>query len=156
MNVAQARDHLRQGNEHVFLKIKIADGSFVDERSSITIWDDTNKLLYAINLPENTQLDTVYAYNSSVPIDKALYSSKLKSDSWIYMVRCFDYDAIVGMQAVYNKELTESFIDTTATGEVLDTVKEQFDRLTKKLDRVETYLTGDYSNTDKDYESNIY
>ena len=156
MNVAQIRDSLRQGNEHVFLKVKITDDSFIDERSSITIWDDDNKVVYAINLPENTQLDTVYAYNSAVPIDKAMYSSKLKSDSWIYMVRCFDYDSIIGLQAVYNKELTRTFIENTATGDVLATAKEQFEKVVRKLDDVKTYLTGDYSNTDKDYESNIY
>ena len=156
MNVIQTRDLLRGDNEHVFFKIKLGEGSFVDERTSIVIWDDANETLYAICMPDNTSLDTIYAYNSGVPIDKEPYQRNLKSDSWIYQVYAYKYDQIIGLVTVFNKEKTNEFIEAVASGDALEKIQQQFKRLTGRLDRVETYLCGDYSNTNKDYESNIY
>lgn len=157
-NIPKIRDTLKDSSDpSVFLKIKMSEGSFVDERSSWIFWDDANETLYAICLPDNSVVDTVYTYTAGTHIDLANYQGALKSSSRMFMVYAYTYENIIGIQTVYNEKMTENLMDkfvTTLSGdekEKLLETKEKFKAACANINNPDTYLAGDYGNTNKDY-----
>lgn len=158
-NIPKMRDTLRDPkNPNEFLKIKLAEGSFVDEKNSWVFWDDANETIYAICLPDNSVVNQVYTYTTgNVHIDLAQYQSALKTKSRMFMIYAYTYESIIGMQTVYDEDksigLIDQFLDTLSGDEktrLLET-KEKFKQACVNINNPQTYMTGDYENTDKDY-----
>lgn len=148
-DIIKMRDSLKTDSS-VYLRIKLGEGSFIDERSSWTFWDDDNQIVYSIQFPDNASVNDAYNYiNKGVHIDLANYIRTLKADSRVFMVFAYTYDAIVGMQAVYDKSMVLKLMDDKSQPEE---VKQSFTKACIKLNNPETFITGGQDNTDKDYQ----
>ena len=159
-DIKKMRELLKNGDPTVFLKVKLGEGSFVDERSSWTFWDDVNQVVYTIRLPDSVAVNMAYDYNNgNTPMDMANYKRSLKADARIFVVQAYTYDSIIGMQAVYDKSMSMNLMDqfvSTLSGDEKDNLiamKEKFEQACRNMDKVETYLTTGYPSTDKDYNS---
>lgn len=150
-DIIKMRDSIKTDSS-VYLRVKLAEGSFVDERSSWTFWDDDNYVLYSIQFPDNASVNDAYNYiNKGVHVDVANYIRSLKADSRIFMVFAYTYDSIVGMQAVYDKSMVLDLMDAKSQPEE---VKKSFKDACIRLNNPETFIKGGEANTDKDYQTN--
>ena len=138
-DIKKMRDTLRV-DDTVYLKVKLTEGSFVNEMTSWVFWDDANETVYAICMPDSVGAEAAYNYmNPGVPEDLSRYVHAQKTDARIFMVYAYTYDSIIGMQTIYDKTMSVNLMDkylASLSGDAktqLENAKKRFEKSCLRL-----------------------